>query len=132
MKHPLQKVHLDKNDTFRFVQNEIVCFMVEKLKEFGFDLNDLHANCNASSDDWDQFNQLIGYSVSGIPARNSDVCDIPYQLMNEDGTLKGDDPNTLSFNFYEKRLNDLKKQLAEPMAELFDIHPADLFDADQD
>lgn len=55
----------------RFKENKVVAFMKKKLTELGFDLNQLHIECcDADKTDWDQFNMLIGYSVSGCPIRD--------------------------------------------------------------
>jgi len=127
MKHPIQKVEIDKSGVFRFKPNEVVNFMVDKLSSFGFDLNDLHVECDkAEPGDWDQFNQLIGYSVSACPLSDFGVCDTAYSLYEKDVTLKNDDPNTVKEAFYEEKYTKLKDSLVEPMAELFSIHPDDL------
>jgi protein-tyrosine-phosphatase len=128
MKHPIQKVHIDEKGTFRFMQNEIVNFMLEKLRSFGYDLNDLHLDCHkVDPDDWDQFNQLIGYSVSGIPLKNEKIHDVAQSLYDEKkDKLKGDDPNTIKESHYEEAYNNLKDALREPIAELYHIHPSDL------
>ena len=125
MKHPIQKTHMD-DDVFRFVHNDVVYFMKEKLREFGYDLNDLHVDCHeASPDDWDQFNQLIGYSVSAIPLNNMDIHEIAYDGL-VDGKLINDDPNTITSNHYEEKYKELKKQLAPIIADMYNKHPDDL------
>ena len=66
-RNPIQPVEWDENNVLRFKKNAVVCFMEKKLDELGFDLNELHRQCQAPHTDWDQFNMLIGYSVSGCP-----------------------------------------------------------------
>lgn len=67
-RHPIQPVYRDKSGVLRFKPNPIVNFMVDELTRRGFNLNDLHAaDIEATKHDWDQFNQLIGYSVSNCP-----------------------------------------------------------------
>lgn len=67
MKHPNQPVHLDEHDTARFKENKIVRFLLDAGP---FDLNRLFVMVQLdrkfSENDWSQFMQLIGYSVSGF------------------------------------------------------------------
>ena len=44
-KHPIQKVIVDDHEVWRFTRNDIVQFMVDKLRTFNYDLNDLHSDC---------------------------------------------------------------------------------------
>lgn len=60
-KHPMQPVVWDDHDVIRFKRNDIVRFL---LDNGGYDLNRL-TSMPFSTDDWTQFMQLIGYSVSG-------------------------------------------------------------------
>lgn len=62
MPHPMQEIVRDANGTARFKVNEIVRYLLrngpnnlEKLVSIEF-----------SQEDWEQFAQLIGYSVSGF------------------------------------------------------------------
>ena len=48
----------------RFKPNLIVDFLVDKAGKLGFDLNDLHGY-TFPQEDWEQFYQLMGYSVDG-------------------------------------------------------------------
>jgi len=63
-KHPLQPIHFDKHGVARFRKNKIVEFLLDHNKS-GFDLNSL-SMMGFDKNDWWQFAQLIGYSVSGI------------------------------------------------------------------
>jgi len=68
-KHPIQPVELDSHGVARFKGNAIVRFL---LDNGGYDMNRLHL-VGFSDEDWNQFNQLIGYSVSGFgDINNSD------------------------------------------------------------
>lgn len=70
MRHPIQPVHLDKHGTARFKQNAIVRFLLNAATAGeGCDLNRL-ACLDFTQDDWEQFYQLIGYSVSGFGGLN--------------------------------------------------------------
>jgi hypothetical protein len=59
--HPVQPVIQDEHGVHRFKKNTIVEFLLDKG---GYDLNKL-AMMGFSDEDWEQFAQLIGYSVSG-------------------------------------------------------------------
>lgn len=61
-KHPIQPVEYDDHGVIRFKQNRIVRHLLDNGP---FDMNDL-ASKNFSNEDWEQFAQLIGYSVSGF------------------------------------------------------------------
>lgn len=62
--HPMQPIYLDKHGVARFRQNNIVRFLQEWASSRGMNLNDLHM-LGYDKEEWEQFNQLIGYSVSG-------------------------------------------------------------------
>jgi hypothetical protein len=62
MSHPLQPIVTDDNGTKRFKENSIVRFLKENSS---LDLNDL-SKLPFPREDWEQFAQLIGYSVSGF------------------------------------------------------------------
>jgi len=60
--HPMQKLVI-VDDVVRFRKN----LLVEYLLSAGpFDLNHLSCLPNIPKEDWEQFAQLIGYSVSGF------------------------------------------------------------------
>lgn len=61
--NPMQDIVFDEHDTARFKRNKIVEYLLDKG---GIDLNHLAALDLFDTDDWNQFAQLIGYSVSGF------------------------------------------------------------------
>jgi len=61
-KHPIQPIAPDKNGTMRFKENAIVSYLLDNGP---FDMNQL-ARLPFSNEDWEQFAQLIGYSLSGF------------------------------------------------------------------
>lgn len=70
-RQPMQPLQYDKYGRLRFKENSIIVFMKDKLEELGFTLNDLaKAQIIANKHDWDQFNQLIGYSVANCPIQD--------------------------------------------------------------
>ena len=62
MKNPIQPIELAEDDVVRFKRNAIVKLLLDTGK---LTLNDL-ACMSFSQTDWEQFYQLIGYSVSGF------------------------------------------------------------------
>lgn len=73
-RHPIQPVEWDGKGVLRFKQNNIVRYLLDVVAaKAGFNLNDLHRmseQAGFTKYDWDQFNQLTGYSVSGCPIRD--------------------------------------------------------------
>lgn len=65
-KHPIQPVIQDENGVHRFRENHIVVYLMEEYRKSGRNLNDLHKENDFSDEDWEQFSQLTGYSVSGL------------------------------------------------------------------
>ena len=61
MRQPLQFIERDAEGKERFVPNAIVRFLLDMSE---YNMNKL-ALMNFSEDDWQQFAQLIGYSVNG-------------------------------------------------------------------
>jgi len=61
-KHPIQPIAPDKNGIMRFKENAIVSYLLDNGP---FDMNQL-ARLPFSDEDWEQFAQLIGYSLSGF------------------------------------------------------------------
>ena len=62
--HPLQPIALDEHGVARFKANKIVRALLDWSSARGMSLNDLAA-LGFPAEDWEQFCQLIGYSVSG-------------------------------------------------------------------
>jgi hypothetical protein len=62
MHHPMQPIVIADDGVVRFQRNAIVRFL---LDNGGFDLNQLTLK-GFPEEDWEQFAQLIGYSVDGF------------------------------------------------------------------
>lgn len=62
--NPMQPIVLASDGCIRFKSNSIVDRLLKESQERGFGLNELCCQ-EFPQEDWDQFNQLIGYSVSG-------------------------------------------------------------------
>ena len=59
---PMRPIALDNENRPRFQENEIVRFLLE---HGSIDLNELCRRFRDPSPDWEEFYQLIGYSVNG-------------------------------------------------------------------
>jgi hypothetical protein len=58
----------DDNGRIRFKKNALVRILLDEASKIGFDMNSLCAVAedeNVSQADWEQFYQLIGYSLAG-------------------------------------------------------------------
>lgn len=123
MKHPIQKTKLDKAKVLRFVQNDVVQLMLALLKERKIGLNELHEiGAGISQEDWDQFNQLIGYSVSGAPIDDA-IKDIAEKQFNTKRTVLD-----LRAERAENLLRSVRVALRNGLAELYEIHPDTLME----
>ena len=89
MKNPMQPVGLDEGGVARFKRNAIVSLLLDVGK---LTLNDL--GCMAfTQTDWEQFYQLIGYSVSGYGDLSSvSEESVAYADGQADGLRKNPDP----------------------------------------
>ena len=61
---PMQPIYRDDDGQHRFRRNAVVRYLYDFAREEGLGLNEL-AKVPFSDDDWQQFYQLIGYSVDG-------------------------------------------------------------------
>ena len=65
VRHPMQPLEKDKGGTIRFKTNKIVNYLLDQ--KGGIDLNYLAARSDKfDQTDWEQFYQLIGYSIDGF------------------------------------------------------------------
>lgn len=63
MKNPMQSIVKDQHGRVRFKENQLVNFLLENG---GLDMNRLAVSCrDMPQTDWEQFYQLIGYSLTG-------------------------------------------------------------------
>lgn len=68
-KYKMQPIVFDKNGTARFAENRIITKLLDVARTTGYDINSLHMDAQEgkfSIEEIEQFNQLIGYSVSGF------------------------------------------------------------------
>lgn len=64
-KQPIQPLYRDEDGIVRFQDNSIVRFLLDWSRQRGMGMNEL-AKLHFPAQDWQQFAQLIGYSVSGF------------------------------------------------------------------
>ena len=115
-KHPIQPIEDDGKGVIRFKENAIV----RKLAD-AYGLNDVARDCcDATRDDWDQFYQLIGYSVSGAPI--SEACREIIDAMERDRT----DQRDAELIVLRAKLENVRDGIRAGVAELFSMHPDDL------
>ena len=103
MKHPMQYIK-----DHRFVENELVRFMVDEIG-----LNRI-ASMDFDNDDYDQILQLIGYSTSGIPYRDK----TKYEITDAEGV----EPERI----FEDKYKELKDSLRPIMSELYNVTEEDM------
>lgn len=65
MKNPIQPLVRDSYGTLWFKSNKIVEALLEFSKSKGFGMNEINSRLEVTSDDRQQFAQLIGYSLDG-------------------------------------------------------------------
>lgn len=122
MKHPIQPAYEDDKGVLRFKPNKVVLLMLEILREKCVDLNILHnRGYELPRDEWDQFNQLIGYSVHNAPLSDYGIATAAERAFNGDKT-----PDEEKGLAAIQQLEELRNQLAEPLSDLFCVHPDDL------
>lgn len=117
--HPIQPAVMDGN-VVRFKENAIVRYLLDKG---GIDLNHLAMQQDFSRDDWVQFNQLIGYSVSGWGGLSC--------VTKEDYAAAmlvhlGASQAQARIDALQQTLHDARQAMRDGVAALYDIHPDDL------
>lgn len=119
--HPIQPLEKDSQGTLRFKENKIVSFLLDKGPT---DLNDI-AIMNFDDEDRQQFAQLIGYSLDGYGELSSYVSDEAYEAAAKMAETNLDDKDARIASLEEK-LQNLKNELREPIADFFGVHPDEL------
>lgn len=120
---PMQPIVKDELGRDRFLPNAIVAHLLAWATERGFGMNEL-AREGFEREDWVQFSQLIGYSVSGfselsyVSSFDADAA----QVVVETGA----DPRDARIFVLEDKWKTLRAALAVPLSDLFEVHPDDL------
>ena len=121
MNNPIQPLSIDSSGP-RFKANEIVRYLIDTHQSC--DMNVL-ASMDFTTDDREQFAQLIGYSLNGF-SELSYVSDTTYsaaEAMSKDSELKSLEAKYAAL--FEK-MNSVAEKAREAVAELYEIHPDDL------
>lgn len=112
-KHPIQPPVV-VNGIDRFKENPIINWMLNKGKKSEkFDMNDI-AYEFVDTEHYQQFLQLIGYSLSGFPG-NESIRNVAYAML-ESGKSEQD----AKIEYYEKKLEDIKSTLRPVYEAAFD------------
>lgn len=120
MKHPIQPIEIDEHGRHRFKMNNIVNFLLENGPH---DLNTLRARLFCD-EDWEQFAQLIGYSLSGF-SELSFVSNETYaaaEAMVERGLTE----HEARIASLEAVLTKVREGIKIIAPQVFKIHPNDL------
>lgn len=123
MRNPIQPLAKDARGALRFKKNAIVDYLLEWATARGMGMNEL-ARMDFTQDDWQQFAQLIGYSLSGY-GELSYVSDDTYNAaaaMADEGLTEKD----ARIASLEQELFMVRSALREPIARLYGLHPDDL------
>lgn len=122
-RHPIQPVEMGKNGVDRFKSNSIVRRLMEHGQKTGLSLNEL-AGEGFSNSDWEQFAQLIGYSVSGwsgLSYVSEDACSAVDAMVKT-----GQTEDQARIATLEAKLETVRAALKGLVPQLFRIHPDDL------
>ena len=123
--HPMQPTYLDKNGVLRFRRNAVVEMMRKVLRGCNYSLNEIARDVNnpengITEDDWNQFQQLIGYSVSAAP--------IPWEMKDaaEKAHAEGVSFSVALHENASEELKALRNEMRDAVSRLYGIHPDDL------
>lgn len=124
-KHPIQHTErIGQPPVLRFKANAVVARLLNVAYAQGVNLNTM-ASWSCDREDFEQFAQLIGYSVHGF-------CDLYYVSEDTKRTVLAMadnptvDPAQAEAAALREMLDTLREQLREPIADLYNIHPDDL------
>lgn len=120
--HPLQAIVQGDDGLPRFQSNAIVEYL---LQVSGRDLHSL-ASEDFSAADWEQFAQLIGYSLRGFSELSfvRDETVAAAEAMLEQGV----NSDRARADRLQAELDELRRALRGPMARLYGKHPDDLLE----
>lgn len=120
-KLPIQPIITDEDGVLRFRANKVVRYL---LDHGGLDLNDLARKVRDCPEDWAQFAQLIGYSLSGFGSlsyADSDTYEVADRMAREGMTEQ-----EARIQYLEALLEEIRADAKSLATRLFSIHPDDL------
>ena len=129
----MQPLYKDSDGIIRFQQNAIVRELLDKSQALGFGLNNL-ADGEFTQADWEQFYQLIGYSLSGyhelsqVSDKSAREATAEARKLSSDagGCRDGADPCEI----HSGVVNELEAKAAKPPAETWCLVDTDNFGGD--
>ena len=120
MKQPIQPIEKDINGHFRFKENAIVQYLLDRGP---FDMNHLAAQ-GFSNEDSEQFAQLIGYSLNGF-GELSYVSDETYDTAHR-MAYEGESEAEARSKSQEETLSAIREGIRDAAVAAFKIHPDNL------
>jgi multidrug resistance efflux pump len=123
MKHPIQPLAKDAQGVLRFKENKLVRHLLDWAQARGHGMNEMVV-MDFPQEDWEQFAQLIGYSLSGF-SELSYVSDASYTAasqMEADPNLSAQEARIAAL---ESTLEIVRDELREPLSKLYGMHPDD-------
>lgn len=125
--HPIQPLIEDEHGVVRFKANEIVSYLLDCGRDGKkTDMNEI-ARLNFSRSDREQFAQLIGYSHSGagdLSYMSEEVLETAEKIYI--AKKKNEDQKDVMIEHLQSKLRNLRENLADTLADFFEIHPDDL------
>ena len=123
MAHPIQPLAEDENGVMRFKANRMVRHLLDWAQPRGMGLNEMAA-MDFPGEDWEQFAQLIGYSLSGYGDLSyvSDATWGAAASMAEDPTITHQAARIAEL---EAQLQEVRDGMRDAVARLYGIHADD-------
>lgn len=120
-KLPIQPLYRDDHGTTRFRENKVVRYL---LDHGGLDLNQLTMALPDCREDWEQFAQLIGYSLSGF-GDLSYVSDETYETAERLWEQPETSEQSAREDYAATVLKTVQEHVKELAVTLFRLHPED-------
>lgn len=126
-KHPIQPICTDEHGVTRFKRNAIVRFLLDNnglgvWKNQHIDMNEI-VSMQFSTEDIEQFYQLIGYSLGGFEELNfttQKTCDIAERILE-----CGETEDQARIQVLENELKSVKQYVKDLVSVLFDTEIED-------
>lgn len=129
---PLQPIYTDSEGHKRFQKNKIVDLMYDIIRDshtrvsVAVQRRAREKGIEIPPGDWDQFNQMMGYSVNGMPWEDNDLEDTAAWMMKH-GLSEQEARNRSLQRLVDKFRDDFRPFVSM----LYGVHPEDLGGSDQ-